>query len=195
MLQLVVKRYENGVASTYLHSLQPGDKLTARGPIPGYSWERSKTPRDALFIAGGAGITPIYSLASHVLADPEDKTRIQLLWGINGTRDIVLRDELDHLQRQHPDRFRVTYAVSGSEGAPDSTAALGAAGDRARYAKGYVGKDLIEGIVKGFEPSMFGDAKGTKVWLCGPPKMEDALAGKQGALGELGVAKKMIHRF
>lgn len=78
-LQLLVKHYPQGRASTYLHTLQPGDKLSIRGPLPGYAYTPSPAPRDILFVAGGAGITPIYSLAKAILNDPNEKTRIQLL--------------------------------------------------------------------------------------------------------------------
>jgi cytochrome-b5 reductase len=33
------------------------------------------------------------------------------------------------------------------------------------------------------------------VFMCGPPKMEEAVAGKTGVLAELGLNKKEIHRF
>lgn len=107
-IQFIVKRYPKGKASSYMHSLAPGQTLQVRGPIPGYSYTPSEKSRDLLLVAGGAGITPIYSLARGILKDPDDQTRIQLLWGVNGTRDIVLRDELEQLEKQHPDRLQVT---------------------------------------------------------------------------------------
>lgn len=36
VLELVVKKYEGGVASTHLHSLDVGETLDFRGPLPGY---------------------------------------------------------------------------------------------------------------------------------------------------------------
>jgi NADPH-dependent ferric siderophore reductase len=35
-LTLLIKKYENGLASKYIHGLQPGDKLAIKGPIPKY---------------------------------------------------------------------------------------------------------------------------------------------------------------
>ena len=116
---------------------------------------------------------------------------MQLLWGVNGTRDIVLKEELESLERQHPDRLKVTYAVSGPEAAPDAPSL----GGQSKWRKGYIDKFLLQEAIASCEKGKFGDEKGQKVFLCGPPKMEDALAGKQGVLGELGVTKKEIHRF
>lgn len=175
-----------------MHSLEPGSSLTVRGPIPPYSYTAStQKERDVVLVAGGAGITPIYSLAKGILSNSADKTRIQLLWGVNGTRDIVLKDELETLQQQHPDRLNVTYAVSGPEAAPDAASP----GPHENYRKGYVNKALLEETVGKLDKAAWGDDKGTKIFLCGPPKMEDALAGKKGVLEELGLSKKEVHRF
>ncbi|SMR62052.1 unnamed protein product [Zymoseptoria tritici ST99CH_1E4] len=187
-LQLLVKQYPNGKASSHIHSLQPGDQLTVRGPIPGYSYTPSSRPqsRDLILVAGGAGITPIYSLARGILRDKNDNTRIQLLWGVNGTRDIVLKSELEALEREYPSRLRVTYAVSGADGT---------LGKEEKYKKGYINKSMLHEAIARSENSSWGDAKGTKVWLCGPPTMESALAGKDGALAELGVIGNEVHKF
>lgn len=175
-----------------MHSLQPGDSLTVRGPIPGYAYKPSSQPRSVLLVAGGAGITPIYSLTREILTrDPADQTSVHLLWGVNGSRDIVLRRELEELEARFPQRLRVTYAVSGPEADAGAPAVLGDAG---KYRKGYVDRGMVEEAIArcGRE---FGDAKGTKVFLCGPPKMEEAVAGKKGLLAELGLGKKEVHRF
>ncbi|KXL44494.1 hypothetical protein M433DRAFT_135097 [Acidomyces richmondensis BFW] len=192
VLQFVVKKYPNGRASGYMHSLEPGQYLRVRGPLPGYTYKPSEQQeRDVILVAGGAGITPIYSLAKGILSNPTDKTRIHLLWGVNGMRDIVLKSEMEELEFAHPDRFRVTYAVSGSEAAPDASSL----GDVDKYRKGYVNKAMLEEVIARCQKGSWGDEKGTKIFLCGPPKMETALAGRQGVFGELGIAKKEIHRF
>ncbi|KAK6394260.1 hypothetical protein LTR95_019578, partial [Oleoguttula sp. CCFEE 5521] len=111
-LQLLVKKYPSGRASGYLHSLNPGDKLTVRGPLPGYAYKPSLTQdRSVVLIAGGAGITPIYGLARAILTENAgDRTKVQLLWGVNGSRDIVLQNELEDLERRFPERLSVLYA-------------------------------------------------------------------------------------
>lgn len=101
----------------------------------------------------------------------------------------MLKDELASLQMEHPDRLRVSYFISGSEAdawAPTSPE------DRQ---KGYVDKKALEKVVQQCEAGRFGDEQGTKVFFCGPPGMQEAIAGKKGVLGELGVVKKQIHIF
>ena len=57
-LELLVKKYPNGRASSHLHSLNPGDKLLFAAALKGYSWKPNSYSHITL-IAGGAGITPI----------------------------------------------------------------------------------------------------------------------------------------
>ena len=196
-LQLLVKKYPNGRASTHMHSLEPGSTLTVRGPLPGYAYKPSNSPRNVLLIAGGAGITPIYSLTKGILSNAEDSTKVELVWGVNGTRDIVLGKELEELERQYPDRLRVTYTVSGPEASPEGPSL----GDEAKYKKGRVTKAILQEVVDRCQKGTWGDEKGTQVFLCGPPAMEEVLAGKKGfgstpgVLSELGVEKGKVYRF
>lgn len=196
-MELLVKHYPNGKASGYLHSLKEGAKVTIRGPIPGgYDYKPSEKPSSILLIAGGAGITPIYSLAKGVLSNPNDKTKVQLVWGVNGARDIVLKSELDDLQTRHPDRLTVTYTVSKPDPSENSANVEGG------LKSGYVNEGLLSEVLQELNRETWGDSRGTKVFLCGPPAMEEALAGKKGfggsssnTLHALGVDKKEVHRF
>ncbi|KAK4983487.1 hypothetical protein LTR50_007192 [Elasticomyces elasticus] len=193
ILQLVVKKYPNGLASGHLHSLQPGDELTVRGPIPSYNWKPSPSPRHLLLVAGGAGITPMFSLVQGILNNPKDQTSMQLVWGVNSTRDIVLKNELENLEERFRDRLRVTYVVSGPEAAPDAPSL----GDPEKFKKGYIDKVVLQkAIDSAGDKENWGDTQGTKVFFCGPPAMQEAVAGKNGVLiNDLGIAKKAVHVF
>lgn len=176
---MIVKKYPNGKQSTHLHSLQPGDYLRFVTPIPGYKWVPNKHP-DITLIAGGAGITPMYQLIQGILNNPDDKTRMTLVFGVNTDADVLLKSEFEDFERQFPDRFKAIYTVSNPvPGSP--------------YAKGYVTKELLSKVVAATP-----ETKDTKVFVCGPPAMENALVGsrkQQGILGELGYTKDQIHRF
>lgn len=193
-LQLLVKKYPNGRASSHLHSLTPGQTLTVRGPLPGTIRIPPET-KDVILIAGGAGVTPIFSLAKNLLTQPTaetEKTRIHFLWGVNSMRDLVLKSELDELEKSFPERLRVTYAVSGTSGVdvPDS----------GKFRRGYVDERLLRDVVgecRKNSGSWGGEngSKGQRVFLCGPPGMEEALAGNRGVLSSLGVERRQVHRF
>ncbi|KAK6214629.1 hypothetical protein LQW54_004137 [Pestalotiopsis sp. IQ-011] len=177
VLELMVKQYPGGKASTHLHSLSPGDSLFFVTRIPGFAYKANQFPRVTL-IAGGAGITPIYQLASSILRDANDKTKIDLVFGVNSDADVLLRDEFDKWEKQFPGRFKASFVVSRpSEGSP--------------YPQGYVTKELLDNVV--------GPAQAdSKVFVCGPPAMENSLVGswrQKGVLEELGYRKDQLHKF
>lgn len=144
--------------------------------------------KSMLFVAGGSGITPIYQLTRAILNNPEDKTKISLVYANNTEEDILLRKEFEDLEKQYPGRFQKIFTVSkinsGSEGTLE---------------KGYVTKALIGKIWPGKEP-------GQKVLVSGPPAMTEAVAGAKGMAGwtqgsiggvlkELGYSGNDVHKF
>ncbi|EED14779.1 NADH-cytochrome B5 reductase, putative [Talaromyces stipitatus ATCC 10500] len=175
-IDLMVKKYPGGKVSTHLHSLQPGDSLFFAFGIKAYSWIPNKHDHITL-IAGGAGITPIYQLIQGILDNPEDRTKMTLVFGVNTERDILLRKEFENYGSKFPDRFKVVYTVSEpEEGSP--------------FRKGHVTKELLKEVLP---------ARTDKVFVCGPPGLETALTGKgrgdSGILGELGYKKDQIFKF
>ena len=38
-LTFLIKKYDNGLASKYIHGLKPGDKLAIKGPIPKFPYK------------------------------------------------------------------------------------------------------------------------------------------------------------
>jgi cytochrome-b5 reductase len=176
----MVKKYPDGKASTYLHSLSQGDSLYFLTPFfLGYKWTPNQYPHITL-IAGGAGITPIYQLLVGILNNPEDKTRITLVFGVNSDADVLLREEFQDFEQRFPGRFKAVYTVSNPI-------------DHSPFRKGYVTKELLE------EVGVEAEKKDTKVFLCGPPAFEKALLGargkQDGILGQLGYRKDQIHAF
>lgn len=134
-----------------------------------------------------------------VLADDPD-ARLHLIWGVNGTRDIIFKRELEMLQARHPGRLQITYAVSEPDeleletGSSTNTTTQG--GVTATYRSGHVDKRLIQSVIDSIDPAVFGDVKGTKVFFCGPPRMEEAITGKKtGMLGQLGIEGKALYKF
>ncbi|CRL26056.1 NADH:cytochrome b5 reductase (CBR) [Penicillium camemberti] len=176
-IEFMVKKYPNGKASSHIHSLAPGDTLTFAAALKGHAWTPNQSPQIYL-IAGGAGITPIYQLAQGILNNPADKTKINLVFGVNTEKDLLVREELESFKTRFPGRFDYVYTVSHPEGQSDD------------FRKGYVTEELLRDVVKAD-----GDAM---VFVCGPPAMEDSLVGsrsKTGILDRLGFAKGQIVKF
>ena len=60
---------------------------------------------------GGTGITPMLQLIRAVFRDHDDKTELSLLFANQSEDDILLRPELEQVQREFPDRFKLWYTV------------------------------------------------------------------------------------
>jgi cytochrome-b5 reductase len=54
-LVLLVKKYDNGNASKYIHSLKPGESLSMKGPFPKWDYKINEFDEVAL-IGGGSGM-------------------------------------------------------------------------------------------------------------------------------------------
>jgi cytochrome-b5 reductase len=52
---------------------------------------------------------------SYALADKTNTTKFTLLFSNITERDILLREELDTLQKKHPKKFHVIYVVDNPE--------------------------------------------------------------------------------
>ena len=140
--------------------------MSFAGPLKGYAWTPNKHPQITL-IAGGSGITPVYQLIQGILKNPEEKTKITLVYGVNTDEDILLRDRFDEYERRFPGRFRAFYTVS--KPAEGST-----------LPRGYIDAELLRKVMPeaGAEDGMF--------FLCGPPPMEKAMLGCKGFRGGQG---------
>ncbi|TFK17691.1 cytochrome-b5 reductase [Coprinopsis marcescibilis] len=185
VLTLLVKKYEEGKASKYIHGLKEGDTLAIKGPITKFPYKANEFEEVAL-IGGGSGITPLYQVINHALADKNNKTKFKLLFANVTEQDILLREELDALAKKYPKTLDVVYILDkASEGWKGPT--------------GYINADLIKEHVA---PASLGDK--VKVFICGPPGQVAALAGKKagykqgeigGVLKELGYTEGQVFKF
>jgi vanillate O-demethylase ferredoxin subunit len=75
--------------SVYMHRLQPGARLTISEP--GNHFELARGRPEYLLLAGGIGITPIYTMA---LALAERHANFRLLYACRRRQDLAFADEL-----------------------------------------------------------------------------------------------------
>ncbi|KAK5121170.1 NADH-cytochrome b5 reductase [Meristemomyces frigidus] len=184
-LDFIIKRYPNGPMSEHLHNMNPGQRLDFKGPIPKYPWSANKHDHIAL-IAGGTGITPMYQLARGIFKNPEDKTKVTLVFGNVTADDVLLKREFEDLEQQFPQRFRAFYVLDQP---PEDW----------QQGKGFITKDLLKTVIPGPKDG------NVKVFVCGPPGMYKAISGPkkspaeqgelQGYLKELGFTEEQVYKF
>jgi len=173
---------EGGKMSQHLDGLKIGDKMEFRGPegLIVYKgngfFEVRKNKKDAPvlrhfeevgLIAGGTGITPILQIIRDVLKNPNDKTKLSLLFANQSEDDILLRQELEQLRDDNSDRFNLWFTV-------DRPPASGW-----DYSTGFINEQMISAHLpvakpEGFEPKPNAHncrSDKSAILICGPPPM------------------------
>jgi cytochrome-b5 reductase len=172
--------------SEHLFSMTPGQRLDFKGPLPKYPWTVNKHEHIAL-ITGGTGITPMYQLIRAIFQNPEDKTKVTLVFGNISEEDILLKKELEELENTYPRRFKAFYTL---DKAPESW----------QRGKGFITQELLKTVLP--EPK---EGDKIKVFVCGPPPLYKAISGPKkspadqgelaGHLKELGYSKDQVYKF
>ncbi|KAK9462843.1 NADH-cytochrome b5 reductase [Lipomyces oligophaga] len=184
-LDLLVKEYPGGKASTHIHNLKPGDKLAFKGPIVKYAWTENKHD-EIVLIGGGTGITPLYQLIHEINKNPADKTKVTLVYGNVTEDDILLKKELDSIASAKPDQFKIVYALDKPS-------------ESWKGITGYITKDVLSPLL----PAP--NAANIKIFICGPPPMYMSISGPKnspqdqgelsGILKDLGYVKEQVLKF
>lgn len=162
---LLIKVYDNGNVSRHVELKKVGETISVRGPKGFFTYTPNMVDSFGM-IAGGTGITPMYQIITAVLKNPEDKTKINLVYANVSESDILLREELDKLATAHADQFKVHYVLND---APANWNGL----------VGFVTPEIIDTHLPKHHEL-------TNLLLCGPPPMISAM--KKAAV-ELGYPK------
>ncbi len=117
-----------------------------------------------------------------ILKNPNDKTNMTLVFGINSDKDLLCEEDFREWERTYPGRVKLVFTARRPE---EGSALL----------KGYVTKELLQEVMP--------KEKNTKVFVCGPPAMEGALLGTKGwdgstvkgILEQLSYGKEMVYKF
>ena len=169
--------------SKHIHSLKKGDTLEIKGPIAKIEYKPNEF-KEIGMIAGGTGIAPMVQVIRKIFSNPQDKTKVKLVFGNLTEKDILLKEYLDKLKAEKPDQFSVKYVVDKAD----------------------KNKDLIQGHINAdlLKSTMPAPGQG-KVYICGPPGMVAALAGPktkdfkqgevEGALKSLGYTSDDVFKF
>lgn len=147
-----------------LPNITVGTNVLIDGPH-GVFTAKKITQSKVLFIAGGIGITPIWSIIESLGKAAKSKDAI-LLYGNKTKSDIVFLEKLDELTQKTG--VKIINILSNEK--------------VSGFENGYI--DIKK--IRQFVP----DVKDRDVFLCGPPQM---MSSVKTALSELGVPKKHTH--
>ncbi len=91
-----------GRVTSSLHEMQVGDIIGIRGPygnsFPVEDWKG----KNIIFIGGGIGLAPIWSVLNTALNRKKDYGDLMLIYGARTSKDLVFKEELEELRKRMP---------------------------------------------------------------------------------------------
>ncbi|MCE2447682.1 MAG: NADH:ubiquinone reductase (Na(+)-transporting) subunit F [Candidatus Latescibacteria bacterium] len=153
-----------GIASSYVFSRKPGDKVTISGPFGEFFIQ--ETDREMVYIGGGAGMAPLRSHLYHLFHTLKTGRKVSYWYGARNPNEVFYEDHFRKIEEEFPN---FTFHIAMSEPRPEDNW------------DGYVG--FIHQVVYDHSP------EDVEYYLCGPPLM---LQSALGMLDDLGIEEEMI---
>jgi ring-1,2-phenylacetyl-CoA epoxidase subunit PaaE len=173
--RVTVKRIGGGLFSNWIGDrLKAGDTIDVMPPHGSFTttFDPSRA-RHAVGIAGGSGITPVFSLIRSILTE-EPNSRFTLLYGNRDSSSVIFLEALAGLKDKHLGRFEIYHFLDQEDQDIDLFNGML---DRERCA------EAIARLVR--------DSADVSDWfICGPGPMMDAA---EAALLDRNVSRDRIH--
>ncbi|MEM9449392.1 MAG: ferredoxin-NADP reductase [Cyanobacteria bacterium P01_E01_bin.6] len=110
-----------GVCSTYLCNMPVGSDVKITGPVGKEMLLPDDEDANIIMMATGTGIAPFRAYLWRMFKDQERNLNPEynnfkglawLIFGIPKTPNILYKEDLEAMQNNYPDNFRLTYAIS-----------------------------------------------------------------------------------
>ncbi len=159
-IEVCIAKVDGGAFSGKIHEMKEGEKLNIEGPYGRFRLKDNEN--DIVMVAGGAGIAPMMSML-RTLFESKAGQKIHLFFGVRSPEEIIYREELSAMARQH-ENFELIIGFS-------EEAEVGLRGN-------------IHEVIR-----MHGLSPGKDTYVCGPPAMVKAV---REVLAELKFSKEDI---
>lgn len=164
-----------GIASTYIFSLKPGDKVTMSGPYGDFH-PVFDSKREMIWVGGGAGMAPLRAQIMHMLKTLNTRDReMHYFYGARAIDEVFFLDDFLALEKEFPN-FHFHLALDRPDPKADS---LGV-----KYTPGFIAPVMGDTYLKQHDAP-----EDVEYYLCGPPMMAKTVLD---LLHSLGVEDDMI---
>jgi ring-1,2-phenylacetyl-CoA epoxidase subunit PaaE len=172
-LTLTIKKIKGGKVTNYLaENIKVGDTLEVTAPSGQfYLNTEPANQKHYAMIAGGSGITPIYSMIGTILKF-EPKSKITLLYANRNSSSIIFKEKIEQWTKEFSTQLEVKHFFSEEENPRNAI-------------EGYITRISLEEIVNQYDKNKL------DFYLCGPEIMTNKLIED---LQYLGIFKEKIHR-
>ncbi|MBR6416182.1 MAG: NADH:ubiquinone reductase (Na(+)-transporting) subunit F [Bacteroidales bacterium] len=165
-----------GVASTYVFTRKPGDKVTISGPYGEFLLpENDPDSQEYIFVGGGAGMAPLRSHIMHLFKTLKTKKKVSFFYGARALVEAFYLEDFAEIEREFPN-FKFYLALDRPDPAADAAGV--------KYTPGFVHNVMNEVYLKNHEAP-----EDIKYFMCGPPMMVSSV---NNLLDSLGVSPESI---
>ena len=177
---ITVKRVDNGIMSEYiLLYAEEVRSWSIEGPFGFFHpTEETKKARHVVLIAGGSGISPVFSIIKDLLKNTQVK--VSLFYSNKSWDLTIFRYVLAYLERIFLERFSVHYVFTEERGATSFP--------KKEYILGRLSRLVLKKLLKNSIGEAVTDAH---YFICGPNGL---IKTTEEALESLGVSKSLIHK-
>ena len=164
-----------GIASSYIFTLKPGDKVVMSGPYGDFH-PIFDSKREMMWVGGGAGMAPLRAQIMHMTKTLHTTDRkMSYFYGARALNEVFYLDDFLQLEKDFPN-FSFHLALDR----PDSVAdAKGV-----KYTAGFVHQVIYETYLKDHDAP-----EDIEYYMCGPGPMSKAV---ENMLDSLGVPSKNL---
>ena len=165
-----------GIASSYIFSLKPGDKVLMSGPYGDFH-PIYDTKNEMMWIGGGAGMAPLRAQIMHLTRTLHTTDRVMnYFYGARALNEVFYLDDFLALEREFAN-FHFHLALDRPDPAADAAGV--------KYTPGFVHQVIYDTYLKNHE-----NPEDIEYYMCGPGSMSAAV---NKMLDSLGVEAANIH--
>ena len=164
-----------GIASSYIFSLKPGDKVRMSGPYGDFH-PIFDSKKEMIWVGGGAGMAPLRSQIMYMLKTLHTRDReMHYFYGARSLNEAFFLDDFHELEKEYPN-FHFHLALDRPDPIADEAGV--------KYTAGFVHQVMYETYLKDHEAP-----EDIEYYMCGPGPMSAAV---QKMLDSLGVDPESI---
>ncbi len=165
-----------GIASSYIFSLKPGDKVTMSGPYGDFH-PIFDSKKEMIWVGGGAGMAPLRAQIMHMTKTLHTTDRqMHYFYGARALNEVFYLDDFLQLEEEYPN-FKFHLALDRPDPAADKAGVV--------YTPGFVHQVMYETYLKDHDAP-----EDIEYYMCGPGPMSSAV---NQMLYSLGVERESIH--
>ena len=156
-----------GVASSYIFSRKPGDKVIVSGPYGEFFINDSDA--EMLYVGGGAGMAPMRSHLYHLFKTLQTGRKVTYWYGGRSKRELFYVEHFRELEKEFPNfRFFIVLSEPAEE---DNWKVMKDVDDREGDGfLGFVHQAVIDQYLSKHE-----SPEDLELYFCGPPMMNNAV--------------------